>query len=93
MEIESNKAFIRQFIKEKIAKSGQPVRIEDQDDILTTGIIDSLGIMQLVAYMEETFSIRINDEEIIPEHFESIEAISSFIGRKQDVSVTENYAR
>jgi len=93
MEIESNKAFIRQFIKEKIAKSGQPVRIEDQDDILTTGIIDSLGIMQLVAYMEETFSIRINDEEIIPEHFESIEAISLFIGRKQDFSVTENYAR
>jgi len=42
------------------------------EDLLEQGIIDSLGLMKLIAFMEETFSIKITDEEIVPENFQSL---------------------
>jgi len=73
------KELIRQFVMRKIAGKNERMSINDKDDIITAGIIDSLGIMQLVAFIEETFSIEIKDEDIVPDNFESIETISSFI--------------
>jgi acyl carrier protein len=93
METVSNKALIRKFIEKKMTKTNEHVHIDDEYNIITAGIIDSLGIMQLVAYIEETFSIMINDEDIIPDHFESIQAISLFIEDKQDRSVTGDSVR
>jgi acyl carrier protein len=57
--------------------------VNDQDNLITTGVIDSLAVMQLVAFIEESFSIKVKDEDIVPENFESIEAISVFIGKNQ----------
>ena len=82
MDVKSIKELIRKFIVQ-LAKKKEHANVNDDDDVITMGIIDSLGIMQLVAYIEETFSIKVNDEDIIPDNFESIEFISSFIESKQ----------
>ncbi|MCK4821364.1 acyl carrier protein [bacterium] len=82
MDVKSIKELIRKFIVQ-LAKKKEHANVNDDDDVITMGIIDSLGIMQLVAYIEETFSIKVNDEDIIPDNFESIEVISSFIESKQ----------
>ncbi len=86
MLVISNKEIIRKYMVEELAKKNEHMQISDQENIIETGLIDSLGIMQLVPFLEEAFSIRIRDEDIIPEHFESIDAISVYIGR---VSVKE----
>lgn len=75
----TTKELVRQFVMGKIAGKNERMSIDDKDDIITAGIIDSLGIMQLVAFIEETFSIEIKDEDIVPDNFESIETISSYI--------------
>lgn len=49
------------------------------EDLLEQGIIDSLGIMKLVLFMEETFNIRIADEDIIPDNFQSLSAMARFV--------------
>jgi acyl carrier protein len=77
----SNKETIRKFIVKEIAKKEEHMHVSDQENIVETGLIDSLGIMQLVLYLEKEFLIKVKDEDIIPEHFESIDAISAYIGK------------
>lgn len=83
MDILSNKELIRKFVLQKLAKKAIQMNVNDQDNLITTGVIDSLAVMQLVAFIEESFSIKVKDEDIVPDNFESIEAISVFVGKNQ----------
>jgi acyl carrier protein len=72
---------IREFITTQLAKRSEHRNIGDRDDVISMGVIDSLGIMHLIAYLESTFELRIRDDEIVPENFSSIEAIATFVER------------
>jgi acyl carrier protein len=73
------KAAIRQFIVEDLAASRGVASIADEDSLTERGIVDSLGIFQLIAFLEEAFGIRIEDEEITLENFASIPVITRFV--------------
>ena len=45
-------------------------------------IIDSTGFLELVSYLEETFGIRVEDEEMIPENLDSLDALARYVGQK-----------
>lgn len=62
----------------------------DDDSILEKQIIDSTGVLELVAFLEERFGIHIADEEMIPENLDSINRICDFLSRKcpQDALAT-----
>ena len=46
-------------------------------------MIDSTGVLELIAFLEQTFSISISDEETVPENLDSVRKIVSFVGRKR----------
>jgi acyl carrier protein len=50
---------------------------------LDSGIVDSLGILDLVAFLESELSLTISDDELLPENFRSIEGISRFVEHKR----------
>jgi acyl carrier protein len=77
-----DKKEIRAFIKTKIMKEENIDDFKDTDSLIETGIIDSLGIQILLAYLESTYSIKISDDELLPENFETIDAIDQFIRQK-----------
>jgi acyl carrier protein len=52
---------------------------------LETGMIDSLGILDLVHYLEEEFSLIISDDELLPENFGSLEAVGAFVRKKSEI--------
>ncbi len=54
----------------------------DNESFLASGIIDSLGVMQLISFVETEFSVRIADTELVPENFDSVEKVSAFVERK-----------
>ncbi len=54
----------------------------DDVSFLDSGIIDSTGVLEVVAFIEEQFGIRVNDEEMLPENLDSIGKIVAFIARK-----------
>jgi acyl carrier protein len=56
--------------------------ISDQDSFLDKGIIDSTGVLELIGFIENTFDIRIEDEEIVPENLDSIDNIRQFLETK-----------
>lgn len=77
--VTNKKELIRQFVVENLARTKNIYHITDQDNLIENGIIDSLGIMRLVSYIEGTFAVKVKDEDIIPEYFESIDTISTYI--------------
>jgi acyl carrier protein len=49
------------------------------EDLLELGIIDSLGLMKLISFMEESFAIKIMDEDVIPENFQSLNCMAKLV--------------
>jgi acyl carrier protein len=70
---------IREYIVEEFAKSKGINQVSDQEVLAKNGIIDSMGIFRLVAFLEETFNVRIGDEEITNDNLESIDAIERLV--------------
>jgi len=73
---------IRRFVLE-LAAGHELSSIEDSDSLIENGLIDSLGVFQLVAFLEETFGLRIGDEEILLQNFRTIDAIEAFVVKKR----------
>jgi acyl carrier protein len=70
---------IREFITTQLAHRAEHREVGDGDDVISSGLVDSLGIVKLVGFLEESFAIRIRDDEILPENFSSIDAIAAFV--------------
>ena len=82
MQIENE---IRKFIMENFLWD-EEVNLSEEDSLLEKGIIDSTGVLELVAFIEETYSFKIDDEELVPENLDSIKNILQFIQNKLNVS-------
>jgi acyl carrier protein len=54
----------------------------DGDSFLQTGIVDSTGMMELVAFLEREFAIRIDDADLVPENLDSLARVVAFVARK-----------
>jgi acyl carrier protein len=61
---------------------GDSDHLEDNTSLLESGIIDSTGILELIAFLEETYGIKIEDEEVIPENLDSLKNIDLFLQAK-----------
>ena len=80
------RADLTQYIQSNLLSedAGQP--LEPHTDVLRQGIIDSLGVFQVVSFLEEKCDIRIDDSEITVDHFKSIDAMAQFASRKMKES-------
>lgn len=74
---------VRYFIVETFLFGESNDGLKDTDSLLETGVIDSTGVLELIAFIEETYKIKVEDEELIPENIDSIASASDFIRRKQ----------
>jgi len=77
---------IREFILSELVQDKSVTTLSEKDSLIESGIIDSLGIQKLLVFIEEKVSIQIMDEDIIPENFETIEAIVRLIESKRPLS-------
>jgi acyl carrier protein len=72
---------LTEFVENELAK-GRKSNISPDDDLLSEGIIDSLGILQLVGFIEEKFDFQIDDEDVVLENFITISALNKFLQSK-----------
>ena len=77
----SHSATIRRFLIEEFLPD-VPEQDLDQDlDLIENGVIDSLGLLKVIAWIEDQFGISVEVDEMVPENFSSIERISALVGR------------
>lgn len=79
-----NTVAVRNFVVENFLFGDASVIIDDGMSFLENGIIDSTGVLELVDFLEQTYSITIEDEELIPENLDSIEKVVGFLERKRN---------
>jgi acyl carrier protein len=81
MEIES---VIHRYVSDELMEpQGRSVtELSDETPLFRTGIIDSFGLLSLVQYLEEEFSISVRDDEMLPENFENIRTIARLVRTK-----------
>lgn len=74
------------YIEKEILNGQENVNLTSDEDLLTTGLIDSLGIMKLLTYLEETFEITIPAEDMTIEYFMTVDDMSEYIASRQAVA-------
>ena len=75
---------IREFVTTNFLFGQGADRLSDTESFLEAGIIDSTGVLELVAFLEQRFSISVGDRELLPENLDSVQNASRFVARKLD---------
>lgn len=73
---------IRQFIVETFLFGDTEAELSDDESLLDSGIVDSTGVLELVAFLEEEFDIEVKDDELIPDNLDSLDRLAAFVDRK-----------
>ena len=73
---------LEKFMLDDIAAGLSRVSFEGDENLLDKAIIDSLGIMKLIIFIEDTFKIKVDDAEIVPENFQSLNNMVHFVQQK-----------
>jgi acyl carrier protein len=79
MQLESE---IKQFIIENFMFGEEDYSFREDDSFLKKGLIDSTGVLELVAFVEEKYALAVEDEELVPENFDSISRLAEYIRKK-----------
>ena len=76
---------LRRYIAENLLFSDKDYPFEDQASFLKNGVVDSTGVMELVAYVEKKFGVTVDPKEVVPDNFDSIKSLTGYIQRKTGV--------
>lgn len=77
---------LREHLVDHIIKGNAPEHFDDDYNLIDEGILDSLAIMNLIAWLEKHFSIEFDEGDIVLENFNSVNALLNFVQRKQSLS-------
>jgi len=69
------------FIQDEVVGEDRGIAINADTRLIDGGLIDSMGLMQIIAFIEEQTSIRISDEEVMPENFQTVGSMERLITR------------
>lgn len=76
------KNIVREFIIESFPPGRGNFQLRDDTSLLDAGVIDSTGVLELVAFLEDNFGIVVEDSELVPENLDSINNICRYLGSK-----------
>ncbi|HEX5147118.1 MAG TPA: phosphopantetheine-binding protein [Conexibacter sp.] len=76
-------AEVEQFILEQLMTGSSVASIDRDEDLLATGVVDSHGLLQLVAFLRERYGVAVPDEALTPENFQTVAAIDGFVQRER----------
>jgi acyl carrier protein len=79
MEIEEQ---VRGYILENFLYTDDPSELSDDQSLFDSGVVDSTGVLELVSFIEDSYGVQVDDTELIPDNFDSVEKISAYIKRK-----------
>ena len=78
-KMDSKQAIIIKYIQENLLSGKSEIELSSEDNLLGSGLLDSMGVMRLVVFVEETFNIKIPPEDIVIENFMDVNAITNYV--------------
>lgn len=77
------KAALRRFIEDNFIMGTGSAALADGDSFLEHHVLDSTGFLELIAHLEESYGIKVSDEEMVPENLDSLNALATFVAGKK----------
>jgi acyl carrier protein len=62
---------------------GDGSALKDDASFIETGVIDSTGILELIMFIENTYSLKVQNEDMVPENFDSVNRIAAYVAKRQ----------
>lgn len=81
-------AKVREFIVENFLM-GDDDGFNTEDSLLDTGVIDSTGVLELVMFIEDNFSFEVEDSDVVPENFDTVDALAAYITSKEEQGASQ----
>ena len=78
---------IKQFVLDTFIFGGSVDNIDENASFLANGTIDSLGVLELIAFAEERYGVQVEDDEVVPDNFDGVRRLANYIRSKQRVAV------
>jgi acyl carrier protein len=72
---------VQSFVRSNF-QNGKPLDLQPDDSLLEKGLIDSSGVLELVAFLEERYAITVEDEELTPDNLDSVRNVAAYVSRK-----------
>ena len=82
-------AAVRAFIAENYLFKATSESLSDTDSFLALGIINSMGVLELINFIESTYGIRIDDDEVVPDNLDSVRRVTDYVRRKLGHAVVD----
>lgn len=76
------RALVRKFILGNFLFTEDDAALKDADSLIRSGVVDSTGVLELITHLEESLGIRVPPEEMVPQNFDSVDAICAYLARK-----------
>jgi acyl carrier protein len=76
---------IRTYVADNLLFNSNGYRFNDDTSFLDEGIVDSTGVVELVLFLEDSFGFSVEDNEIVPDNFDSVNRLAAYIQRKQNL--------
>jgi len=73
---------VRSYVLENFLFTDDVELLQDENSFIEEGIVDSTGILELVMFVEETFGVVVEDEEIVPANFDSVKRLARYVRLK-----------
>ena len=84
MTQEEIRQIVRKFIRDNYLFESKK-KLVDDESFVVSGVVDSTGILELISFLEERFSINFEGEELVGENFDSVSRVSAFLFSKMQV--------
>jgi len=81
---------VRRFITENFPLGGSGFELKASDSFLEVGVIDSVGVLELIEHLESTYDLQIPDADVLPENLDSIDAIARYVSLRLDAGDGSN---
>ena len=81
---------VRRFITENFPLGGSGFELKGSDSFLEVGVIDSVGVLELIEHLESTYDLQIPDADVLPENLDSIDAIARYVSLRLDAGDGSN---
>jgi acyl carrier protein len=76
------KVFLRQFILENFLFTDDAAAVGDDDSLVARGIIDSLGVLEIIEFLETKFAVKVAEDEMVPDNLDSINKLAAYLATK-----------
>lgn len=73
---------IERFLVDEIMMASKDTKIDPDESLINSGVVDSLSLLRLINFIEERFGVVIEDEEVVPENFDTLNIMETFVGER-----------